>query len=164
MWRSPSQACEGSEGEYKLTGHARSDIHRHDGSRRICDSSRKSCLHGSGAACDPQLGWVVSAAQLPAMSRFPAAWQLHQDPTVLGTAQGWTAFAASVTQGNDADMRALHAQIQAVQHGLDALRAAQAPVPGAGHGLSSKDLKPERFESNKKSDQPFKQWSEDVRA
>ena len=32
------------------------------------------------------------------------------------------------------------------------------------HGLLGKDLKPDRFESNRKSDRLFKQWSEDVRA
>ena len=109
------------------------------------------------------------------MARFAAAWQLHQDPQVLGTTTGWNAFAASVTQAHEQDLNAVQTQLggqlqqlqqevhsQRVQ--IEALRAVSTPVGGSMRGLSCKDLKPERFESNRKSPQLFKQWADDMRA
>ena len=98
------------------------------------------------------------------MAHFTAAWKNHPDPSVLGSPQEWASFATNLSQGHVADIQALEAQIQALRHELGSVRATQVPLGGATHGLSSKDLKPDKFESNKKSDQLFKQWSEDVRA
>ena len=77
------------------------------------------------------------------------------DPAALGSPQTWINFTTGLAQGHAADLQLLESQVQALRHELDAVRAAQVPIGGGMHGLLGKDLKPDKFESNRKSDQLF---------
>ena len=86
------------------------------------------------------------------MSFFRNAMQAHGDPSVMGQPQTWQKFLNDLGTAHEQDMIALRAEIS---------RAAGSVGQGA-KGIPLKDLKPEKFESTRKSDQAFKQWAEDV--
>ena len=98
------------------------------------------------------------------MANFTAALMQFMDPAALSTPQTWANFVGSLAQGHGADLQVLESKVQALKLEVDAARADQVPVGGGMHRLLGKDLKPDVFESNRKSDRLCKQWSEDVRA
>ena len=69
----------------------------------------------------------------------------------------------SLITGHEEDIRTLRAEIA---NELMNLRQSLGAATGEGKvkGLPLKDMKPDKFESNKKSEQSFKQWLEDMLA
>ena len=97
----------------------------------------------------------------------------YADNTFLSKTDLWRAFLGALSEAHEQDMGILIEQVRAEtrdglekqRHGmhevLDHFRRTSTPTT---KGLSLKDLKPDKFESNKKTKQSFKQWAEDLRA
>ncbi len=92
------------------------------------------------------------------------------DPQVLADQGQWQQFVETLIQGHEEDLQEVR---QHAAQGIEAVRQeimnvqrnlTQAGNTEAVKGLPLKDMKPDKFESNKKSEQSFKQWSEDVLA
>ena len=87
------------------------------------------------------------------MAQMAATWRQSADGSVLANPQAWEAFAKKMATAYEADIQMMLANCQAMS----------TTVGSAGKGLTTKDLKPDRFDSNKKSEQSFKQWADDLR-
>ena len=71
--------------------------------------------------------------------------------TAVGNDEGWRKFLEDMIATHELDLKSLKDRVDNEYGG--------ARRQG---GIPLKDLKPEKFESNKKSEQSFRQWSEDV--
>ena len=96
--------------------------------------------------------------------------QYANDNTFLSKPELWKAFLGAMAEAHERDLNLLMEQARAEQaQQRDSLKEDLERIgktmqnDNKNKGLSLKDLKPDKFESNKKSKQSFKQWSDDLK-
>lgn len=108
------------------------------------------------------------------MTKFRDVLLQYVDNTFLSKPDMWRAFLGALAEAHEQDIGAqldqgraesremLDRQRQAMHEMLEHFRRTEMPGHNTAKGLPLKDLKPNQFESNKKSEQSFKQWAEDL--
>ena len=104
------------------------------------------------------------------MTAFRQRLLQYTDNTFLRHPEQWSTFLGAMAEAHEQDMNMLREQsrVEIGQQRVSAMEIFErisktVQRDSSARGLSLKDLKPDKFESNKKSKQTFKQWSDDLK-
>ena len=87
-------------------------------------------------------------------------WRQASDSSNVLTPKGWSDFTARMAAALDQEAANLLNMMQDMRN--EFVATIQMHSVNSGKGLSAKDLKPDKFSSNDKSKQSYRQWADDV--
>ena len=87
-------------------------------------------------------------------------WRQASDSSNVLTPNGWSDFRARMAAALDQEAANLLNMMQDMRN--EFVATIQMHSVNSGKGLSAKDLKPDKFSSNDKSKQSYRQWADDV--